>query len=275
MYAYMCILFSYQSLPYNIWSQYRPNNLASSARSLSDGHIPLIFHTWVKPELDSGVNSNGVKLHNGTLIYYVAPPWGGIRSSSPTSSPPHDETTTSVSNSLSDPDDLSTISPGKEIERQSLFEDPTRQSGYASPAGWKPPTIDITTPPSTPNREGGGPWGHGHYGFGWSTATQLYDKLPETTTNTNPTRSSEIGINTTTVSSLNANQTTTLLATTEETTTTTASTTTTTTADPIAANTNARFPVSDSVRKFRRIVAQIRAITKNELSVATARKSKS
>lgn len=193
----------------------------------------MVVHTWVKP-VD---NSEGTKLQNGTVIYYLGGPWGGIRSSAvPTAA------ALNVINSI--PDSTGSTYP-------------------ASPSGQKGNTIFITTPPPPPSRQQqqvAGPWGHGHFGFGWPSSTQLYDKLPETTTvatrnqvDPNPSTTTEVGNNLST-----AGTTTTQMSTAVETTTT----------DPVAASTNARFPVSDSVRKFRRIVAQIRAITKKELATA-------
>ncbi|ODM90074.1 hypothetical protein Ocin01_16608 [Orchesella cincta] len=221
------------------WPPNTPNSNLTRVSDIPGGAIPLIVHTWVKPD-----NSEGTTLQNGTVIYYVAGPWGGIRSA-PVSSPkpPQQPAHGDLSNSITD-SVYSTLRPNN------LSPIPDSQSEL----GWQPPTIDITTPPPSRQQEQNqaGAWGNMHYGFGWPTSTKLYDNPPETTVN--PTRSQIPETTTTATTSPTA----------------VASTTrkqerSTTTIDPIAAETDARFPVSDSVRKFRRIVAQIRAITKKEL----------
>ncbi|CAL8112816.1 unnamed protein product [Orchesella dallaii] len=224
------------------WSQNSLHNLTRSS-DIPGGPIPLIVHTWVKPE-----NSDGTTLQNGTVIYYVAGPWGGIRSSPHSSTTPPQQISGDLSDSIAN-SVYSTVQPNH------LSHSPYTDS--QAELGWQPPTIDITTPPPTKQQvqNQDGPWGHMHYGFGWPTSTKLYDNPPEVTPN--PTRSQTVGNATTETFTSTVVAATTLATPKQE--------PTTTTVDPIAADTDARFPVSDSVRKFRRIVAQIRAITKKEL----------
>lgn len=213
-----------------------------------------MIHTWAKP----AGPPEGYKLENGTVIYYVSPPFGGIRAINPTDSPSGpSHPTTPFSNSIEDIDDINKLSPVG-MERLGLFEDPSRQSGYASPPGWKPPNIDITTPP--PENQGSNRDAH------LPNSIALNDKGSEKTTDNPMKQQVTATTSTSTPSAVSSTQPVTVKPVNAK------SPSTTESSSSLIETTTSRFPVSDSVKKFRRIVAQIRAIAKKELATESPKK---